>query len=220
MMRRDWVKFYCMICMALAAASTPAFAHPHVWVTVNAEILYDEQKDIYGFRHKWTFDEYYSSFAVQGLDKNSDGKYDREELQELAQINVSTLKEFGYFTFPKLSGKLQEASSPKDYWLEYDGTRLTLFLTLPLIHPISSANTKDLALGIYDPTFYVDFALADETPIRLAGAPDGCKPVVTDPQGEQSGVASLGETFFNNLDVNSTEAESYAKKITISCPAS
>lgn len=208
--------------IGLQGAMSNAAAHPHVWVTVNTEILYDEGNAISGFRHKWTFDEYYSSFAVQGLDTNGDGKYDQQELAELTEVNITSLKEFGYFTYPKLAGKVLERSEPKDYRLEFDGTQLTLFLTLPLAEGVKAAEVKDLTFGIFDPTFYVDFALAKESPVKLAGAPEGCKPVITDPDpsAAEVSVTGLGEAFFNNLDVNNSEAELYAKKISISCPAS
>ena len=32
--------------------------------------------------------------AVEGLDTNKDGKYSREELAELAKVNVTSLKDF------------------------------------------------------------------------------------------------------------------------------
>lgn len=224
MKRRKAILGY--ICAALVLAChggfSAAVAHPHVWVTVETEILYGSDKSLQGFRHKWTFDEFYSSFAVQGLDKNGDGTYDREELSELAEVNITSLNEFEYFTFPKLAGKVLERLEPKDYWLEYNGTQLTLHLTLPLAKTVASDQVKDLALGIYDPTFYVDFSLAAENPVRLAGAPSGCKPVVADPdpQDAQLNISNLGEAFFDNFDASSTEAEKYAKKISISCSAS
>ena len=49
------------------ACALPAVAHPHVWVTVETTVLF-EQGSISGFRHKWTFDEFYTSMAVQGLE--------------------------------------------------------------------------------------------------------------------------------------------------------
>ena len=50
--------------------------------------------------HKWMFDEFYTAMAIEGLDKNKDGVYDREELAELAKVNIEGLKDFAYFTFP------------------------------------------------------------------------------------------------------------------------
>ena len=73
--------------------SVPAQAHPHVFVTTETTVLY-ENGTIVGLRHKWIFDELYSANAVEGLDKNKDGKYDREELAELAKADIEGLHEF------------------------------------------------------------------------------------------------------------------------------
>ena len=83
--------------MAFLAIGAPAQAHPHVWVTVETTLL-SEGGAFVGLRHKWTFDEFYTAMAIEGLDKNKDGKYDREELAELAKVNIESLKDFAYFT--------------------------------------------------------------------------------------------------------------------------
>lgn len=213
----------CCAALALAAWLAPGAvaAHPHVWVTVETEVVYNEQKAITGFRHKWTFDEFYSSFAVQGRDLNNDGQYDRQELGELAEVNIASLKEFDFFTFPKQGGTLLARDEPKDYWLEYKDGLLTLFLTLPLTTPLPSEKTGAFTFAVYDPTFYVDFSLAKETPVRLSAAPSGCAPVIKEPnpQALQGGAQTLGEAFFDNQDAASSVAEQYARSISIACPA-
>ncbi len=156
-------------------------AHPHVWVTVETEVVYDAQNAITGFRHKWTFDEAYSLFAVEGRDLNNDGVYDRDELKELADVNVESLKEFEFFTFPRVANTLIDRDPPKDYWLEFHDGLLTLFFTLPLKTPIPAARVKDFTFAVYDPTFYVDFEFAKDNPVRLSAAPARCKPVIKVP---------------------------------------
>lgn len=101
-----------------AFAVMPALAHPHIWVTTRTTVLY-ENGAIAGLRHAWTFDEYYTVMAIDGLDTNKDGVYSREELAELAKVNVEALKEFGYFTFPKLKGQDLAVGTPKDFFLEH-----------------------------------------------------------------------------------------------------
>ena len=204
--------------LAAACASGAAVAHPHVWVTVETEVVYDAQKSVTGFRHKWTFDEAYSQFAVDGRDLNNDGQYDRAELQELAEVNVSTLKEFDFFTFPKLSNVLVDREPPKDYWLEYKDGLLTLFLTLPLKTPIPEGKVKDFTFGVYDPTMYVDFAFAKDNPVRLASAPERCVPVVKDP--DPNAIQGNNQTLSSAAgEASSSVAEQYAKSVSISCPA-
>lgn len=102
----------------VGAAVSPARAHPHVWINVETTVLV-EQGSIVGFRHKWTFDEFYTAMAIQGLDTNNDGIYAREELAELAKVNIEGLKEFKFFTHAKLAGTDLAVQEPKDFWLEH-----------------------------------------------------------------------------------------------------
>jgi ABC-type uncharacterized transport system substrate-binding protein len=207
--------------LAAACASGAAVAHPHVWVTVETEVVYDEQKAVTGFRHKWTFDEAYSRFAVEGRDLNNDGQYDREELKELAEVNIASLKEFDFFTFPKLANTLVDREPPKDYWLEYKDGLLALFLTLPLKAPIPAAKIKDFTFAVYDPTMYVDFAFAKDNPVRLSAAPASCVPVVKepDPNAIQRDNQTIAGATVNDTGAASGIAEQYAKSVSISCPA-
>ncbi len=107
------------LALALAAGTAgPGAAHPHVWVTAETTVLF-EGGSISGFRHTWTFDEFYTAMAIQDLDTNKDGVYSREELAELAKVNIEGLKEFGYFTNAQLGEARLALEAPKDYWLEH-----------------------------------------------------------------------------------------------------
>ena len=75
---------------AWASMAGESHAHPHVWATVRSEILLDPNHQITGIRHAWTFDEFYSAMAVQGLDKNGDGVFSAEELKPLAEVNINS----------------------------------------------------------------------------------------------------------------------------------
>ena len=98
--------------------AAPATAHPHVWVTTQTTVLY-ENGTVIGLRHKWSFDDFYTSMALQGLDTNNDGIYDRSELAELAKVNIDGLKEFDYFTIVKLGGETLKFQAPRDFYLEH-----------------------------------------------------------------------------------------------------
>src|SRR5438046_1924821 len=89
-----------LLVVALAVAA-PAQAHPHVWVTATSELLYREDGSIVGVRHAWTFDEMFSTYALQGIEPKAKGIYTREELADLARTNVESLKEYRYFTYAK-----------------------------------------------------------------------------------------------------------------------
>jgi ABC-type uncharacterized transport system substrate-binding protein len=148
-------------------------AHPHVFITVQTTVLYDKGAFV-GVSHKWTFDEYYTTMAIEGLDTNKDGVYDREELAELAKVNIEGLKDFAYFTFPALAGKELALGEARDYWLEHKGGLLSLYFTLAFAQPVL-AEAKGLTISVYDPTYFIAFDLAKTDPVKLSkDAPKGC----------------------------------------------
>ena len=166
----------------------PAAAHPHVWIIVETTLLYDKGA-FTGLHHKWTFDQYYTAMAIEGLDKNKDGKYDREELAELAKVNIEGLKEFGYFTTAAVAGREIKLEAPSDYWLEHKDQQLSLNFTLPFAEPVSP-ETKGLTFAVQDPTFFIAFDLAKTDPAKLApGAPAACKLRVGAGKGEDLNTA-------------------------------
>ena len=203
--------------LALAVGATTATAHPHVWVTSKTEVVYGWLGRITALKHTWTFDEGFSSFTVQGLDADKDGKYSREELQPLAEVNVTSLSEYGFFTVLKAQNKRINFEDPKEYWLDYKDGRLELHFTLPLKAPIE-AGADSVSIEIYDPTFFVAFSLDKDAPVTLAGARSGCKAEVQRPADElEAQTASLSESFFKTLNASSSFGAQFANRITINC---
>lgn len=204
------------ICLfALLLGSAAVQAHPHVWVTAKSELIYAADGTLKAVRYHWTFDEMFSAFAVQGLDKNNDGKLSREELSELATVNVTSLKEFGYFTVAKIGGKQINFEAPADYWLEADANKiLTLYFTLP----VKAGTPKDLLIvDIYDPTYFVAFSFADDKPATLSGAAANCSVEVRRPETATS-TKPLSESFFSSLGAGSDFGAQFANRITVRCP--
>lgn len=206
--------------LALFAAATPAKAHPHVWVTVETTIVYGKGT-VTGITHKWTFDEMYAAMAVQGLDANNDGTYDKTELAELAQVNIDGLKEFDYFTFPKLGQSALKLAPPKDYWLEYKDGQLALIMTTELAQPVL-AEAEGLSVAIYDPSFFIAFDYAKSDPVKLAGAPAGCQATLAVPKEDEELAKKLAEAAKVDASgsVGTDLGFAVAKTINLSCPKS
>jgi ABC-type uncharacterized transport system substrate-binding protein len=192
-------------------------AHPHVWVTARAEMIYEAGGKISGIRHSWTFDKGYSAYVIQGLDKNGDGKFSPEELQDLAKENTESLAEFDYFTVLKANGKSQEFGSPREYRMVYEGEEATLSYFLPLKTPSSS---KTMSLEVYDPTFFISFGLADgDDAVKLAGAPQGCATNISRPKtAEANPQQNMSEALFQTLTAASSFGTQYANKAIVACP--
>lgn len=72
MIRRRCVYLFTIAAGLLLQAGT-ALAHPHVWVKVTSEIVYNADGSIEGIRHAWTFDEMFSTYALQGIHTKTEG---------------------------------------------------------------------------------------------------------------------------------------------------
>jgi ABC-type uncharacterized transport system substrate-binding protein len=208
-------------CLSLAAAlclaPLTANAHPHVWITAISELLYAPDGTITGVRHAWTFDEMFAAYALQGLPHKTKGVYTREELTSLAQTNVESLKEYAFFTFAKEgavgSQKKEKFGDPVDYYLEYTNGNLTLHFTLPFKVPFKS---QQLSVEVFDPTYFIDFQMAEKDPIHLVGAPAGCQMNFIRPSDGTTPQTMNDSTFL--AGDNSNYGAMFANKITVECP--
>lgn len=203
-----------LLAAGVTLASGAAQAHPHVWITATSELLYAADGSITGVRHAWTFDDMFSAYAVQGLESKTKGTYTREELGPLAQTNVESLKEYAYFTFARADGQKERFQEPVDYFLDYKDTVLTLHFTLPLKNPVKS---RQLVLEVFDRSFFIDFQMAKDSPIKLVGAPAGCQMKLERPNDGTASAQKLNEQTFLNGE-NSNFGMMFANKITVDCP--
>jgi ABC-type uncharacterized transport system substrate-binding protein len=212
-MRRRVLAVVLSLVAGLVVAASEAKAHPHVWVIMKSEVVYAPDGSVVGVQHAWTFDDMFSAFATQGLESKKKGEFTREELKPLAEVNVTSLKEFDFFTYAKADGKKAVFTDPKDYYLEYKDNVLTLNFMLPLKTPVKA---KQLQLDVYDPTYFVDFSFADQDPVALKGAPATCKLAMARPDDVPAN--KQAEAFFNSLSSGSDYGAQYANKISVTCP--
>lgn len=204
-----------LACLAVSTAA--ASAHPHVWVTMRTELVYAPDGTITGVRHAWTFDDMFSAFAVQGIDSKQRGVFSRQELAPLATTNVESLKDFEYFTIAKVDGKPVEfVDPPPGYYLDYKDEILTLHFTLPFKAPLKA---QELAIEIYDPSYFVDFSFEKSNPVALVGSPAGCKLVVRRPDEMDPALAAklFEMTPDQKLDPSQLLGAQYASRITVKC---
>ena len=185
-----------------------AQAHPHVWVTMTSEVVYAPDGSVTGVRHAWQFDDMFSAFATQGIEAKKKGEFTREELAPLAEVNVTSLKEFDYFTYAKANGKKTPFGGPVDYYLEYKDSLLTLHFTLPFKAPVK---TQNLDVEMFDPSYFVDFSFAEKDPVKLVSAPESCKLAIARP-ADASTLPAPGENLANNY------GSQFANKILVKCP--
>jgi ABC-type uncharacterized transport system substrate-binding protein len=205
-----------LIALLSLTFAAPACAHPHVWVTMNTELVYAPDGTVTGVRQAWAFDDGFSAFAVQGIEAKEKGKFTREELAPLAKENVESLKEYDYFTYVTADGVKVPLTDPAPgYWLDYKDEVLTLHFTLPLKNPVKA---KELKVDIYDPTIFVDFSFAKQAPVHLVGAPQ-CK---IDVQLPREMTYAEGKALSNipqdQPNLTMAFGAQFANKILVHCP--
>lgn len=209
------------LCLAslLTGFSLPAFAHPHVWITAKAEVVFAPDGKVTGIRHHWVFDEAYTAYVTQGLDKNGDGKLSPEELQELADENAGSLSEFEYFTTLKVKGKPQAFTDPREARMVMEKPQqVALSFFLPLKSPAPGGG--NLAMEIDDPTFFVYFSLADQSSVTLANAPQGCITSVAKAKALDATMQKIlqDEGAIQAAPPGSNFSVEYSNKAIIACP--
>jgi ABC-type uncharacterized transport system substrate-binding protein len=215
-MRRLTAAFMAAFAVVATSGAT-AFAHPHVWVTVRADLVFAPDGAVVGVRHAWTFDDMFSAFALQGIEAKKKGEFTHEELAPLAKVNVTSLKEYDYFTYAKASGKkLEFVDPPQGYYLDFDkaDTVLTLHFMLPLKQPLKA---KDLTVAVYDPEFFIAFSLDEKEPAKLIGAPASCRLTVGKPQEMSAALASQLSRLPAVRNPTLTIGAEYANKLLVKC---
>jgi len=201
-------------CMMLT--DTRGAAHPHVWATVHSDVVFNADGAIAAIRHAWVFDDMFSAFALQGIPHAKKGEYTRHELSGLAKTNVTSLKEYGFFTIAKVGGRKLDFADAADYWLEYKDEALTLHFTLPLKTPVKAPS---VLIEIYDPEIFVDLEFAKSAPVALIDAPPQCRMDVKPPhQPTPAEQRRLSDLDSNPLEAGSTYGEIFANKIVVTCP--
>jgi ABC-type uncharacterized transport system substrate-binding protein len=213
-MQRIWVVLlsFCV----WAESVVEGHSHPHVWVTSESSILYRSDGAITGIRHRWTFDEMYSAFALQGIETKKRGVFTREELAPLATINVESLHEFDFFTFATANGRKLAFRQPVDYWLDHANDVLTLNFTLPFRTPL---HARALDLEIHDPMFFVFLVFAKKTPVQVVGGPANCKMTLKLPSDEDlAQTRTFSESFFDKLTLSNRFGARFANKVELRCP--
>jgi len=214
------VAFIAAVCAGVAGVTVNASAHPHVWVTMHSEIVYAPDGAATAVRHVWTFDDMFSAFATMGFPKTN-GTFTQATLKPLATVNVDSLKDFDYFTYAKVDGQRVKdafAEPSPDYWLDYDPktTLLTLHFTLPFKTPVKAK--KKLQIEVYDPTFFIDFAMAKDDPVKLVGAPAHCKVATEKPPDVNFPTTMQLDQALVTSEANIGMGASFANTITVTCP--
>jgi ABC-type uncharacterized transport system substrate-binding protein len=170
-----WPTFAAALAGALLAAlpGRPASAHPHAWIDVAVEVLFDASGKIAGLRENWLFDEFYTAFAMEGLGK--DGKApSQQDIDTILAQNMRNLKDYRYFTKVEHDGREVAFTPPTEMSSRLNGARLEMSFVVPFDLPLTLGG-KPVTYAVFDPTYYIEMLHAEaKEAIRLKAAPAGC----------------------------------------------
>lgn len=171
-------------------ASAPAFAHPHVWIAMRSDVVFNDKGEVSGIAVEWTFDDGYAQMALDGLDTNGDGVFSQDELEPLTKENLSSLKDYNFFIVPRVNGDVVPLAEPIDPGQIYRNGKLELHFTVPLATPVDP-HKVEFHYKVYDPEFYIALDYVEQDPVGIIGTmPADCRlkvePVISDQQLNQT----------------------------------
>jgi ABC-type uncharacterized transport system substrate-binding protein len=212
-----------MAAMMAGLAGTPAQAHPHVWIEMRSDVVFTDDGLIKGVDLEWTFDDAYTQMALEGLDVDGDGLYSQDELAPLTKENISSLKDYDYFTVMRANGEQQKIGEVTDFGQIWSNNKLTLHFQVPLETPIDPKK-NEFVFKVYDPEFFIAIDYMKDDPVDIVGKlPDSCKlvvkPVPTDAELDQTRtmLSTKGKDW--KPEVSEDFGALFAQAVSIACNA-
>ncbi|MEM1316827.1 MAG: DUF1007 family protein [Pseudomonadota bacterium] len=215
-MFRRWFASLAIASALTATAANSAVAHPHEFVTMKIQVAFDKAGRMVGMRYNWTFDEFFSAYALEPFDENGNRMVEQQESDALLADVIRNITPIDFFTKFDENGTIPELDQAVPVTSSFDNQRVTLVFDVPFKKPLD-VSAKPLRYAIYDEEFYIamNHVEGDEA-VMLAGTADGCSSDVVgaDPSEELEAFAlSLDKTDQAPMDLGAA----FAEWVTIKC---
>ena len=154
----EWRNF--LFLSGLCLLAQPAHAHPHIFVDVELEVVFDEAGIPEGLWISWTYDPFFSMLLVSdmGLDPDFTGTISEDEREALDGFDMQwTVEVYHGDTHATQDGEPLALSSPITWESDYrDGQLRSRHLRHLLDRPDPD---REWMVGVYDPTYYTSYGL-------------------------------------------------------------
>ncbi|MCB1385193.1 MAG: DUF1007 family protein [Nitratireductor sp.] len=205
----------------LPLAPPAAFAHPHVWIEANLEIVRNEAGEATQIRHVWRFDELFSSSLILDFDENGNGELDRAELDTIGKETRQSLGEYNFYTEVRNGEAVVDFYEPDPYLVDWENGRLIMIMALELTAP-QKIGPQGFKVAVSDPTYYVAVELTSEDPVKVSGKGADCTYDITVPDWDAlyaRDAQKLADLFSAGADEKVEASDDYLTWINFSCPS-
>lgn len=148
--------------VALAMLAGPVVAHPHIFITAEVEVVFNDTGQMAGVRLSWTYDEFFSFMLTEdlGLDTDGDLSMTDDELAVLAENVLDWPADFGGDLYLTQRDTPVALAPRQDATVEYrDGMVIERHFR-PLETPLDAS--WPVAVQVYDPFYYVAYEISPE----------------------------------------------------------
>lgn len=146
---------------ALVLTTTPALAHPHVFIDATIELQIDAAQVAQAVKLTWVYDEYYTLLLLGdlGLDADGDGVLTPDEEAKLLEAESTWDPMYEGDTYGTLNGKPIALGPPRAFAVSLKDGKITSTHERPLAEPLPVAG-QSMSWKSYDPWYYAAFTLS------------------------------------------------------------
>jgi len=202
--------------LAFIPMSRPAQAHPHEFVTMQMTAQFDGQSRMTGLTYTWTFDEFFTAYAVEGQDANKNGKAEPKELDALLKEILGNIEGIQYFTVfdKRLSVPQFAAAQPLSSTLE--NRQLRVRFNVPFSKPMNLQGKK-ARFAIYDDQFYIAMNYdPDQKAIQVDGGKSQCKSEIERPDPDEE-LAAFASSLGKEESSGGGLGAQFAEWVSVAC---
>lgn len=157
---------------AAAIAVSRAAAHPHVWVEVTVEVVFDDAGRLAEVREHWLFDANLNADMAVLNDLDRNGVLSDEEAGRAIANNMGWIPYFDYFTRITSDGEAVEPAPASRFEVSFVEDRFRLDLTLPIAAPFAIGD--EAGVDVFDIQYYYAIDFAPDFEPRAVNLPEGC----------------------------------------------
>lgn len=190
-------------------------AHPHAWIDLKVEVIFNEQGAITALRQHWLMDTFYSVFILEEMAEDARGETEEERLQSIAEQIIRNLTDYDFFTEIRHGGEPVNPAGARSPSLNWQESRLKFSFEM-LIDPPIRPDGLDLEYAVFDPTYYVEVLHDELKPIHLDPSHSECQSHLARPRPDPAVLARAAM-----LDIGQTGdpgmGRHFAERVSIRC---